>query len=139
LRGRSCAASPRLALIIASQCRIWSACRHAGGFSVPRDEEILRGVHASACHAGLRMAAPLVLFACGKIRYAPGALLVISVASRRRRGWPRTVATGPIDRPLLRGHSARRADGWLTLAEARLALMFILYANRTGPFARFRS
>jgi len=108
---------------------------------VPQLIEILRGV--SSWHTvtlGCGMAALLVLFACEKIRYAPGALLVI-VGSITASPWLAAhgvAVTGPIDlSPALLTFALPRDTQWLTLTEDAFALMFILYAESYGSIRTF--
>jgi MFS superfamily sulfate permease-like transporter len=113
---------------------------HAGGF-VPLLIEILRGFDTwHAATLGCGVAALLVLFACEKIRYAPGALLVIvgSIAASPWLAAHGVAVTGPIDlSPAQMTFALPRAEQWLTLTEVALALMFILYAESYGSIRTF--
>jgi MFS superfamily sulfate permease-like transporter len=113
---------------------------HAGGF-VPLLIEILRGFDTwHAATLGCGVAALLVLFACGKIRYAPGAVIVIvgSIAASPWLAAHGVAVTGPIDlSPARMAFTMPRAEQWLTLTEVALALMFILYAESYGSIRTF--
>jgi MFS superfamily sulfate permease-like transporter len=103
--------------------------------------EILRGFDTwHAATLGCGVASLLVLFACAKIRYAPGALLVIvgSIAASAWLAAHGVALTGPIDlSPAQMTFALPRAEQWLTLTEVALALMFILYAESYGSIRTF--
>ena len=113
---------------------------HNGGFA-PLLIEVLHGVSAwHAATVGCGIAALAVLFACEKIRYAPGVLLVIlgSIAASPWLAAQGVGVTGPIDlSPALMSFALPRGDQWLTLAEDAFALMFILYAESYGSIRTF--
>jgi len=113
---------------------------HASGF-VLLLIEILRGVDTwHAATLGCGVAALLVLFTCEKIRYAPGALLVI-IGSLTASPWLAAhgvAVIGPIDLSSAQMTFALpRSEQWLSLSEVALALMFILYAESYGSIRTF--
>jgi MFS superfamily sulfate permease-like transporter len=113
---------------------------HAGGF-VPLLIEVVSGFHAwHAATLGCGIIALLVLFACERVRYVPGPLLVI-LASIGASPWllaHGVAVTGPIDLSVVLSTLALpRTDQWLTLTEDALALMFILYAESYGSIRTF--
>jgi len=112
-----------------------------GGGFVTQLIEILRGVpdwHAVTLGCGI--AALLVLFACERIRYAPGTLLVIvgGIAASPWLAAHGVAVTGPIDlSPAQMTFALPRSEQWLTLTEVAFALMFILYAESYGSIRTF--